>query len=106
MATGRVATVAPGAAAIATIYTVPNGYYGIYNISITNTNTTPVTIRLAVAAGATPNANEYIEYNATIVPQGVLERTGIVAGAGVYIVGYASNTLVNFNVWGIETSTS
>ena len=106
MATGRVATVAPGAAAIATIYTVPNGYYGIYNISITNTNTTPVTIRLAVAAGATPNANEYIEYNASIVPQGVLERTGIVAGAGVYIVGYASNTLVNFNVWGIETSTS
>jgi hypothetical protein len=106
MATGRVATVAPGAAAIATIYTVPIGYYGIYNISITNTNATPVTIRLAVAAGATPNANEYIEYNATIVPQGVLERTGIVAGAGVYIVGYASNSLVNFNVWGIETSTS
>jgi hypothetical protein len=106
MASGRVASVAPNATSITTIYPVPTGYYGIYNVSITNTNTTPVTIRLAVAAGATPNANEYIEYNATIVPNGVLERTGIVAAAGTYIVGYASASLVNFNVWGIETSTS
>ena len=103
MATGRVATVAPNATSLATIYTVPIGYYGIYNISITNTNATPVTIRLAVAAGATPNANEYIEYNATIVPQGVLERTGLVVGATQNLVAYASATGVSAVVYGIET---
>jgi len=110
MATGRQASVSPNATTLSTIYTAPLGYYGIYNISITNTNTTPVTVRLAISTsgGATPTpaAYEYIEFNSTIVGSGVLERTGIVVGNQLNIVGYASNSGVNFNVWGIETSTS
>jgi hypothetical protein len=97
------------------VYQVPTGYYGVYNISFTNTTSSAVTIRLAISTsgGATPSpaANEYYEYGTTIVPNGVFERTGVVVGAGLYILAYASagtaglGTAVNVNVYGIETST-
>jgi hypothetical protein len=107
MATGRLGTVAPSATTLAQAYGVPAGYYSVFNISVTNTNATSVTIRIALSTSNTaPAANEYIEYETTIVGRGVFERTGIVADAGKYVMVYASSTLVNFNVWGIETSTT
>ena len=104
MATGRLGSVAPAATTLTTAYTVPTGFYSVFNISITNTNATPVTFRLALASSATPGTNEYIEYGNTIVANGVFERTGIVADAGKQVVAYISTTGVNVNVWGIETS--
>jgi hypothetical protein len=107
MATGRLYTVAPAATTVTPTYTVPTGYYSVVNVSVTNTNTTPVTIRLAVCGNpASPQQNEYIEYEATIIPRGVLERTGIVMGPNAGVVAYVSATGVNINVWGIETSTT
>lgn len=111
MATGRVATTQLTAGNIATyslIYTVPTGYYGVYNISFTNTSATAVTIRLFAGASSagSQTASECLEYQTTVPGYGVFERTGLVFGAGSNIVASTSGTAVNVNVYGIETSTS
>ena len=100
-----------------TYYTVPTGYYGVYNVSFTNTSSAAQTIRLYIGAStnSVPVASECLEYQTTIVPFGVFERTGLVAGAGSnFIVGSSggsggvgtSTGAVNLNIYGIETSTS
>lgn len=90
-----------------TLYTVPSLNYTVFNVSLTNTGTTAVTIQLAIATTASPATAEWIEYGTTIQPKGVFERTGLVAGAGLNIVGLASiANQVNATVYGIETSTS
>ena len=106
MATGRLGTTALAATTLTTVYTVPTGNYAVCNVSFTNTTTSPVTIRLAMASTGTPSASEYIEYDTTIVAKGVFERTALVMQAGLNLVAYSSASGVNVNVYGIETSTS
>lgn len=106
MATGRLGTNALSATTLTTAYTVPTGYYAVCNVSFTNTSSSPVTIRLAMASTGTPSASEYIEYDTPVVAKGVFERTGLVLQAGLNIVAYSSAANVNVNVYGIETSTS
>jgi hypothetical protein len=107
MATGRL-----GSAAIASAnnwqqaYVVPTGYYSVFNVSFTNTNATSVTIKLALSATTSPATNEQFEFQTTVVAYGVFERTGLVLDANKYVMVQASNTGVNVNVYGIETSTS
>ena len=106
MATGRLGTTQLAATTLTTVYTIPAGSYTVFNVSFTNTTTSAVTIRLATASAATPAASEYIEYDTTIVGNGVFERTGLVGGTGLLVVAYCSGAGVNVNVYGIETSTS
>lgn len=118
MATGRQATTQLTTGSISSltnIYTVPSGYYGIYNISFTNTTATTVQIRLAISTSSTSGgiaASEYYEYSTSVAPNGVFERTGLVVLGGSvtsstpYIWVGSSGTAVNVNVYGIETSTS
>ena len=112
MATGRFVTPnAAGSIQLATtnttLYTVPTGYYSIFNVSLTNTSASPVTIKLALSSTTTPNASDFIESSTTIVANGVFERTGLVAQAGLNVVALASTgSVVNATVYGIETSTS
>jgi len=90
-----------------TLYIVPAGYYSVFNVSLTNTGTTAVTIQLALSATSTPGTSDWIEFGTTIAPKGVFERTGLVANAGLYVVGLSSTAAqVNATVYGIETSTS
>jgi len=99
------------------LYTVPTGYYGVYNVSFTNTASASQTIRMYIGASTTslPIASEIFEYQTTIVANGVFERTGIVIDAGKNIVvsstggsGGAGTATggVTVNIYGIETSTS
>ena len=106
MATGRLYNpVQLGATTNTTVYIVPTGYYSVFNVSMTNTSASSVTIRLAVASTSTPSSAEWIEYDTVIVPKGVFERTGLVLDAGKYVVAYASAaSAVNVTVYGIETS--
>lgn len=108
MATGRLASpVQLSAATNTTIYTVPSSYYAVFNVSMTNTSSSSVTVRLAMASTASPGVAEWIEYDTVILGKGVFERTGLVLDAGKYVVAYASaGSAVNVTVYGIETSTS
>ena len=106
MATGRLYNpVQLGATTNNIVYIVPTGYYSVFNVSMTNTSASSVTIRLAVASTSTPSSAEWIEYDTVIVPKGVFERTGLVLDAGKYVVAYCSAaSAVNVTVYGIETS--
>jgi len=110
MATGRLNLGGVGiqlATTNTTLYTVPTGYYSVFNVSLTNTSATAVTIKLALASTTTPGTADWIEQQTTIVGYGVFERTGLVLQAGYNVVALCSNaSVVNATVYGIETSTS
>lgn len=110
MASGRLNTGSVGiqlGTGNTTLYTVPNGYYGVFNVSLTNTSASAVTIKLFLSSSTTPAANEAIEQATTIVANGVFERTGLVLQAGYSVVALSSTgAVVNACVYGIETSTS
>jgi hypothetical protein len=106
MATGRLGVSAIPATTNTTVYTVPTGFYTVLNVSITNRNTTPIRVRVAMASTGTPSAQEWIEYDTTIIGNGVFERTGLVVNAGLNIVVYSDTANVGCSVYGIETSTT
>lgn len=105
MASGILGQSAPSATALTTVYTVPANTLSVVNVSITNRGTSSATVRLALAAASTPVNAEYIEYDAVILPNGVLERTGIVMDATKRVVVYSSTTDTSVSVYGLEQST-
>jgi hypothetical protein len=84
---------------------VPATTFTVATVSICNRGTSAVLVRLALASAASPAASEYIEYDITIPPKGVVERTGLVLNAAKLIVVYSSAALVSAVAYGIETST-
>ena len=103
MATGTLGQAAPAAATNTTVYTVPTGKVGNFNINIVNrSNSSTSTVRVAIAATGTPATSEYIEYDAQIPANGVLERTGLVATAAKNVVVYSSDANTSVNVYGYE----
>jgi hypothetical protein len=106
MATGRLGNVDIPATTNTTAYTVPVGTYAVANISLTNRNATSVNIRVAMATTATPNDQEWIEYDTVLIPNGVFERTGLVMQGGLNLVVYSTQANVGCTVYGIETSTT
>ena len=120
MATGILSTGTPNATFTTTAYMVPANTYSVINVSFTNTGATAAQIRLYIGASlgaqsfnslatGSPVATEAIEYNTTIAPNGVFERTGLVLSSTTgakYVTVYSSVASVNVNIYGIETSTS
>ena len=103
MASGTLGQSAPSAVTNTTVYTVPVGKVATFNVNICNRSYVDgVLVRIAVAATSTPSNAEYVEYEAAIAPNGVLERTGIVATAGKLVVVFASTADTSVNVYGFE----
>ena len=105
MASGVLGQQALNATTNTTVYTTPADTVAYANINVVNINATPIVVRLAIAAGSTPLAAEYIEYEAEIAGYGVLERTGIVLNSGKRIVAYSNLSSVSVAVYGVEEST-
>ena len=93
------------------VYLVPADTFSVVTVSICNKNSTSITVRLAVAkedpSGTTlPAADDYLEYETTILPNGVLERSGIVVNANRQIYAHSSASSTVVMVYGIETATT
>lgn len=102
MASGILGQSAPSAATNTTVYTVPAATVATFNISICNTSSSSISVRVAIAASGTPATAEYIEYGAVVPPNGVLERGGIVANASENVVVYASTAGLAVTIYGYE----
>lgn len=93
------------------VYLVPTDTFSVVTINVVNKNATSVNVRLAVAkedaTGVTlPAADDYLEYDVEVLPNGVLERTGIVINASRQIWARSSATNTAVMVYGIETATA
>lgn len=68
------------------IYTVPSGAgytYAMASMSICNRAATTATqVNIAVTANSEPVDSEFIDWNASIVPNGVLEHTQLILSPG------------------------
>ncbi len=105
MATGRLGTADLAAGAYTSVYTVPANTFSIVSVNVLNRGYSALAVRIAVATGGTPGADEFIEYDVELLSKGVLERTGIAMSAGQILVVYSSAVSCNAVVFGIETST-
>lgn len=102
MATGVLGQASPAALTNTTVYTVPALTVGVTTISVSNTTTSPIALRLAIASSGTPAASEFIEYDTVIPANGVLERAGVVMNAAEAVVVYASSAGLSVSVYGYE----
>ena len=102
MASGILGQSAPAATTYTTVYTVPSATTATFNVNIVNTGTSPVNVRLALAAGATPTSSEFVEYDVSLLASGVLERSGFVAQATKRVVVYSDIATVSVSVYGYE----
>lgn len=102
MASGRLGAVNLAATTNTTVYTVPASKTASFSVNICNRNASAVTVRLALAATGTPSAAEWIEYDANLPGNGVLERTGLMLDTGKLVVAYASAANVSVVAYGVE----
>lgn len=102
MASGILGQSAPAATTYTTVYTVPSATTSTFNVNIVNTGSSPVNVRLALAAGATPTTSEFVEYDVNLLANEVLERSGFVAQATKRVVVYSDVATVSVSVYGYE----
>lgn len=96
---------APGAAALTAIYTVPAATQAVVStITVCNRGTVEATFRVSVAvAGAADNVQQYIYYDLPLVANDTFAATiGIALGATDVVRAYASTANLTFQVFGVQ----
>jgi hypothetical protein len=98
------------------VYTPTADTFAVVTVSICNKNANSIRVRLAAAINPNiPDAGQYLEYETEILPNGVLERTGIILQSGRTLYAYSTGPTGSTNtdasqtdvvVYGIETSTA
>lgn len=109
MATGRLGTANITTTSNTTIYTCPASTFAVISVSVANrSSSAAASVRIALASSATPGSDEWLEYDSSLVANGVIERTGIVMDAGKLLVVQISSATPTISVvaMGIETSTA
>jgi len=109
MANGILGSTDLAATTYTEFYEVPADNFAVVTIAFTNKNATSITVRLAATKpenASTPEADDYLEYDAEILPGGVLERTGVVLEAGRRLYARSSDAQTVAMVYGLETATS
>ena len=73
------------------------------NVSLCNRNTVPVKVGIGITTTVNALSNlEYIDKDVELLPNTVLERTGVAIKSGQYITVIADNSNVSASAWGIE----
>lgn len=102
MASGTLGQADISAATNTTLFTATTGKLTTFTVSFCNRNSTAVKIRLSISAISTPANAEYLEYDATIDGNSVLERSGLIAEAGKLIVVRSDTANVSACAFGFE----
>jgi hypothetical protein len=109
MPTGRLGTANITTTSNTTVYTVPAATFSVVSVNIVNRSSSATAlIKIAVSTSASPGLDEWIEFESSLVANGVLERTGIVMKTGELIVVQTptATPALSVVVYGIETSTA
>lgn len=75
-----------------------------FSVAFCNKTLGPVKVRLAIGAGADSSAagTIFLEYDATLPPGGVLERTGLAISVGKKVFVKSDTSGVDFAIYGFE----
>jgi len=103
MANGRLGVAAPAAATNTSVYTATAAGVAISIMAVNRSSTLDAVCRVAVATSGSPGNTEWIEYDFTIPPNGVFERTGIVMSNAEQVVVYASTANTTWRVNGYDS---
>ena len=109
MANGILGSVDLAATTYTEFYEVPADNFAVVTVAFTNKTSSSVTVRLAATKPTNadiPEADDYLEYEAEILPGGVLERTGVVLEAGRRLFARSSSANTVVMAYGIETATA
>ena len=103
MSTGILGQAILSATTSTVVYTVPAGKTSSLTVSFCNQNSSDAAkVRLSLTPLSTATANSYLEYDANVPANGILERGAIVAGQGENIIVRATSSDVSVVVYGIE----
>jgi hypothetical protein len=103
MASGLLAQTILTATTSTTAYTVPAGKTASITVAFCNQNSSDSTkVRLSLTSLSTATANSYLEYDANIPPNGILERGALVLAAAQNVIVRATSSDVSVIVYGIE----
>lgn len=102
MKTGKLGAADLATGADTLVYTVPSNNTATVNIRVANRNTAAAKVRVAIGTGEAPGAADYIDYDVSVLANGILEDTGIVCGAGEKIWVRSDVANVSVRVYGFE----
>lgn len=102
MPSGVLGQVSLAATTYTSLYTVPVSTLTYANVNISNRNATSVVVRVGLSTGVTPTTAQFIEYDAIIEPNGILERSGLVLEQDRRVVVYSDTSNVSVSVYGVE----